>query len=67
MQHFWETHLYTYAVCYLRRANITPENLAGIRLKALRHGHTEGECQIVENDPMAYICSGQLIAPNGMS
>lgn len=54
----WETHLYTYAVCLTQGPKIKPENLAGIRAKAILRGHTEGECQLVEADPMEYVRDG---------
>ncbi|MEM9128318.1 MAG: hypothetical protein AAGA97_01175 [Pseudomonadota bacterium] len=58
MTNHWETHLYTYAVCLTQGAKIHPENLAGIRAKAIKHGHTEGECLIVEADPMQFVRDG---------
>lgn len=54
----WETHLYTFAVALTQGAAIKPENLKGMRAKAIRKGHTEGECQIVEADPLAYVRDG---------
>lgn len=54
----WETHLYTYAVCLTQGEKIKPENLEGIRAKAIKHGHTEGECLLVEADPTAYVRDG---------
>lgn len=54
----WETHLYTYAVCLTQGDKIRPENLRGIRAKAIKHGHTEGECVLVEADPMEYVRDG---------
>ncbi|MCZ4270391.1 hypothetical protein O4H48_21115 [Rhodobacteraceae bacterium G21628-S1] len=56
----WETHLYTYAVALVVKENIQPENLAGMRAKAIKQGHTEGECQIVELDSEHYVRTGQL-------
>lgn len=56
----WETHLYTYAVALTHGAKIAPENLAGMRAKAVAHGHTEGECQLVEKNTELYIRTGQL-------
>jgi len=54
----WETHLYTYAVMLTQGDAIKPENLAGVRAKAARHGHTEGELLLVEADPLKYIKTG---------
>ncbi len=54
----WETHLYTYAVCLTQGDKIKPENLEGIRAKAINHGHTENECLLVEADPSAYVRDG---------
>ncbi len=56
----WETHLYTYAVAVTQGAKIRPENLEGMRRKALNHGHTEGECIAVAANPSPYIRSGIL-------
>lgn len=58
MTRHWETHLYTYAVALTQGAAILPEKLQGMRQKAISHGHTEGECQIVEADPMEYVQEG---------
>ncbi|MFP3384975.1 hypothetical protein [Tritonibacter sp. SIMBA_163] len=58
----WETHLYTFAVALTAGDAIKPENLAGMRKKAIGHGHTEGECQIVEKDPVRYVRTGKLEA-----
>lgn len=60
MPRHWETHLYTYAVAYQQGDKIKPENLAGMRRKALLHGHTEGQCLRVEQDPGLYIRTGRL-------
>ena len=54
----WETHLYTYAVMLAQGDKIKPRNLAGVRAKAMRHGHTEAECMAVETDPQNYIKTG---------
>lgn len=56
----WETHLYTYAVALTQGDKIRPENLSGMRDKAIRHGHTEGECQRVEADPAYWIRTGRM-------
>lgn len=58
MNNHWETHLYTYAVALTQGAAILPENLQGMRQKAINHGHTEGECQRVESEPMEYVRHG---------
>lgn len=58
MKH-WQTHLYTYAVMLTQGDAIKPENLAGVRAKALRHGHTPLEVVSVELDPQAYIRTGK--------
>ena len=54
----WETHLYTYAVMLTQGDKIRPENLAGVRKKALRFGHTERECCAVERNAQRYISTG---------
>lgn len=59
MRH-WETHLYTYAVALTQGGKIKPENLAGMRRKAIKHGHSEGECLCVERAPSHYIQTGQI-------
>lgn len=56
----WETHLYTFAVAYSQRLRITPENLAGMRAKAIRHGHPEWQCAAVEANPSQFIIVGEL-------
>lgn len=57
---YWEAHLYTYAVMLTRGDKIKPENLAGVRAKAIRHGHTEGECLCVEANPQFYVSTGRF-------
>ena len=59
-KHF-ETHLYTFAVALTQGPAILPANLAGIRAKALMHGHTEAECSGVEANPQAYIRDGRIV------
>lgn len=56
----WETHLYTYAVALTQGYKIKPENLAGMRAKAINHGHTEAECVFVEHNTHLYIAKGIL-------
>ena len=56
----WETHLYTFAVMLTQGGRIKAENLAGVRVKAIRQGHTEAECMAVETDPQNYINTGAL-------
>lgn len=51
-------HLYTYATFVLKRATIEDQNLRKMRAKALSHGHTEGECQMVEADPREFALHG---------
>lgn len=63
MSNHWETHLYTFAVALTQGEKIRPENLAGMRRKAINFGHTEGECQLVEADPMAFIKDGFAAMP----
>ena len=58
MRHY-ETHLYTYAVA-LMAGGIKPDNLAGMRAKAIAHGHTEGEALCVERNPLWYIRTGKF-------
>ena len=50
----WETHLYGYAYAVLQKQ----ANAATMRAKAIRHGHTEGECLCVERNPQFYITTG---------
>lgn len=59
-KNYWETHLYTYAVALTQGPKIKPENLAGMRSKALRNGHTEGQCLCVEKDPKHFIQTGRF-------
>lgn len=56
----WETHLYTFAVAYSQRLRIKPENLAGMRRKAIKHGHTEAQCAAVEADASRFIILGEV-------
>ena len=56
----WETHLYTFAVALTQGEKIKPENLQGVRDKAIRHGHTEAECVFVEQNAQLYIAKGIL-------
>ena len=66
MKH-WETHLYSYAYAVLQ----SQDNAAAMRAKAIRHGHTEGECLCVARDPQHYITNGTFapyrteLAPHG--
>lgn len=60
MTRHWETHLYTFAVALIAGDKIKPENLAGMRSKAISHGHTEGECLCVERDPSLYVRTGRF-------
>lgn len=57
MKH-WETHLYTYAVALTQGDKVKRENLEGMRLKAIKHGHSEAECRAVCYNPQAYISTG---------
>ena len=59
MKHY-ETHLYTYANFLYAGEKIKPDNLIKMRDKAIRNGHTEGECQCVELDPLYYIKTGEF-------
>lgn len=56
----WETHLYTYAVALTQGDKITPDNLAGMRAKAIKHGHTEADCAFVESNTRLFIAKGVL-------
>lgn len=38
---------------------ILAENMAGIRKKAIRNGHTVSEVRAVEADPVAYVQTGR--------
>ncbi|QDP64860.1 MAG: hypothetical protein Unbinned5081contig1001_17 [Prokaryotic dsDNA virus sp.] len=58
-KHYWETHLYTYAVALIVGQAILVENMAAIRKKAIRHGHTVSEVRAVEADPVAYAQTGR--------
>lgn len=58
MQRHWETRIYTYAVMLTQGDKIKPENLSGVRRKALNRGHTEGELLCIENDPARFIRTG---------
>jgi len=60
MSKHWETHLYTYAVALIVGAAIKPDNLRGMKRKALRHGHTPGEVSAMEADPLTYVQTGRL-------
>lgn len=60
MKQHWETHLYTFAVALIVGDKIKPENIAGMRSKAIKHGHTEGECLCVERDPELYVRTGRI-------
>lgn len=54
----WETHLYSFAVALTQGKKIKPENLQGMRDKAIKHGHTEEECVFVEGNAQLYIAKG---------
>ena len=54
----WETHLYTYAVALTQGQHIKPENLAGMRRKAIKNGHSETECLFVQENTTLYISKG---------
>ena len=54
----WETHLYGFAVALTQGKKIKPENLQGMRDKAIKHGHTEEECVFVEGNAQLYIAKG---------
>lgn len=58
----WETHLYTFAVALQQGAKIRAVNLERMRAKAIRFGHTESECQFVEQHTQLYISTGKLVA-----
>lgn len=58
---YWETHLYTYGVMLTISPDlIFPDTLRNMRAKALRFGHTEGECLAVERNPFHYIRHGKF-------
>ena len=57
MKRHYETHLYTYAVALTQGAAIRPENIIGIRAKAVKH-HSEGAALCVEIDPLYFIKTG---------
>jgi hypothetical protein len=56
---WWETHLYTYAIACIGDL-VTPANKAAMRAKAIKYGHTEGECLCVEKNPMVYARTGKF-------
>ena len=60
-----QTHLYTYAVALIMGDLIRADNLEKTRAKAIRHGHTEGECQCVERDPQFYVTTGDFAPLKG--
>mgnify|MGYP000291852386 CR=1 FL=1 len=63
MKRHWDTHLYTYAYfCLNALGMISDESRAAMKAKCLCHGHTEGECLIVEKRPLEFIRSGRLVA-----
>ena len=62
MAKHWETHLYTYATFVFMGDKIKPENRAKMRAKAIRNGHTEGECLCIERNPLNYIKTGSFAA-----
>jgi hypothetical protein len=57
---WWETHLYTYAISCIGNIGVSPENKAKMRAKAIKYGHTEGECLCVEKNPMIYARTGKF-------
>lgn len=60
MRHYWETHLYGYAHFCRDRVNISDESRAKMKEKCLRHGHTEGQCLMVEKNPDLFIYTGRM-------
>lgn len=58
-RNYWETHLYTYAVMLTNAPGlIFPETLKAMRAKAIKFGHTEGECLCVERNPYHFVRHG---------
>ncbi|SIT87077.1 hypothetical protein [Pontibaca methylaminivorans] len=60
IRNYWETHLYTYAYACRPASKWSAGNRAALRAKCLRHGHTMGECQMVERNPEHFIRTGRL-------
>lgn len=58
----WETHLYTYAVALTQGIKIRPDNLAGIKAKAVKEQGL-GTVLLLELDPQYFIKTGGLITP----
>ena len=57
---FWETHLYTYAIACIGNSGWNEPNRTAMRAKAIKYGHTEGECLCVEKNPMLYARTGKF-------
>lgn len=62
MPRHWETHLYGYAYFCRDRTGISDESRARMKAKCLMHGHTEGQCLMVEKNPDLFILSGRMQA-----
>lgn len=62
MPRHWETHLYGYAYFCHEREAISDESRARMKAKCLMHGHTEGQCLMVEKNPLLFIHTGRMQA-----
>lgn len=62
MPRYWETHLYGYAYFCRDRDRISDESRAKLKAKCLMHGHTEGQCLMIENNPDLFILTGRMQA-----
>lgn len=58
----WETHLYTYAVALTQGTAIRPENLEGMKKKAVKEQGL-GIVLLLELDVMHFIKTGGFITP----
>ncbi len=62
MRRHWETHLYGYAYFCRESEAISDESRAKMKAKCLMHGHTEGQCLMVEKNPNLFINTGRMQA-----
>lgn len=62
MRRYWETHLYGYAYFCRDREHISDESRAKLKAKCLMHGHTEGQCLMIEKNPALFILTGRMQA-----
>lgn len=62
MKNHWDTHLYTYAVALTQGDKIRPENLEGMRGKAVKEKGL-GVVLLVQLDPHHFIATGETTTP----